>query len=408
MPWSEQYPFHRLGVAHMIRGVSRIWWELLPTFQDPRPHSFQLQVGFAGTPGATDWQNVGLPAVDSFFAEDDTTQRLYGKRLLTHYRVILTTPLNQFVSPAQEVYGYLNAKDWPTAREIVRKERLRLGLVASEGLLLKRMRYGPPCTCIDPTTRESTNSNHLPCHGTGIQVGYFPPVPFSIDAEPDTIDERKNGATPPGQSQKTDFWARVAGFPQVAFEDVWANRFSGERWYAGEVQNSGQVRGIPIVVRAHFYLLPYTHPAYQLQIGGEPTDNPDLPTAGTGCVTVTNDYGGQDALSYTTGTGCGIEGATIQAFTKANYDAGNRAPSFVIASTNTTANGRWTYALQLNPGDYVLVFQKIGAYGPDAVPLHVTNPDASLSSSSSSQPYTPSRSSRSSGSVRSSSSRFGI
>ena len=154
MPGTEGYPFRRLAVDHFIRGTSRIWWEMDRQFRDTFPYVFQLQTGSTGNPNSTDWVDVGSTVSNACFAlDDERRQGNYGKRLLTHYRVKLTTVEDTYVSQPVATYGEMNAKDWLFAREINRKESLRHGLVSREGFLLKRMRFGAPCTaCLDPMT----------------------------------------------------------------------------------------------------------------------------------------------------------------------------------------------------------------------------------------------------------------
>ena len=45
-------------------------WELLDTFTDKGPLTFQLQVGSTANQDADDWENVGLPVTDQYFALD--------------------------------------------------------------------------------------------------------------------------------------------------------------------------------------------------------------------------------------------------------------------------------------------------------------------------------------------------
>lgn len=371
------YPFRRLAVDHMVDGVSRVWWELDPLFSDPAPHSFQLQAGNTGLPTATDWTDVGDPA-DSWYAEDEG-KRLYGKLLYTHYRVSLTTAAGVYVSEPAPVWGILNEADWLRAREIVRRERLRLRLIAGQdGLLLKRKRFGVRCDrCLDTITNEVTDSRCPHCHGTGFKSGYHAPAPFQCwDLSPRSFVEKRNEATPPGHQNQIVVTARVVSAPALALEDVWVNGHSDERWFVQDVKHLAELRGVPLVTEVTLRLAPFTDAVYRIGVGGEPNDNvlSELPTVGTGSVRVSHDYGGQDALAYQLADGCGIGGATIRAFTQADYTAGLRDAAHAVATSSTAANGRWDFAMQLDPGSYVLVFEKLGECGPNATAITVTTP----------------------------------
>lgn len=388
MPSTEGYPFRRLAVDHMIVGVSRIWWELDRQFRDPMPYTFQLQAGNTGNPNATDWVNVGSAGVNTFFAEDDERREgNYGKTLMTHYRVVLTTGNNyKYVSKPVHTFGELGEKDWLFAREITRKEQLRHDLVSVEGFLLRRLRFGEKCeACLDPLTDGITDSKCPECNGTGFKVGYHPPTPLQMDMKPEAVFELLKGTEPPGPTTIVDNHARIHGFPAIAKHDVWVDSKSDQRWIVHGVANAAEWRHVPLVTDVELKLLPYTDQAYKIEVGGEPSElpGPVLPGSGDGDYCIDHDFGGADALAYKDGDGNAIVGATILAFTKENYDAGMRDPNKAEASSTTMANGRWSFKMCLCCGvAYTLVFEKPGVYGPDACEITIPCGDESSSSQS--------------------------
>ena len=117
MSLQRTYPFRRISVDRMFKGVTRVWWQLEPVFQELGPYVFQLQVGHTGTDEGLDWQNVGEPITNGFFAED-TRPNDTGVVSTAHYRVTLTTPDGVYVSAPAPCNGQLGEKDWLTAREI--------------------------------------------------------------------------------------------------------------------------------------------------------------------------------------------------------------------------------------------------------------------------------------------------
>lgn len=387
MPFSEAFPFQRVFVDHMILGVTRVWWQMAANFTDPGTHTFQLQASHSGLHEAQDWVDVGSPVYDAWYADDDV-RRLRGKVLTLFYRVKLTTARGTYLSNSAGVHGLLPHEDWVSAREYIRKEILRGGKIGRDGLLLKRIRYGAPCTaCRDLLTKEVTDSRCPECRGTGFKVGYHPPASLTCwDVSPEQIAESRGGAKPPGQQRNAMVKARVLGFPSLELEDVWVDGKSDQRWYVNKVEHTSEVRGVPITMDVYMDLAPYTDAIYRVPIGDQSIhDSRDgMPGAGAGCVTVTQDYGGVDALSYRLADGCGIEGASVLAFLASDYALGLRTPSHAQAATWTTAKGWWTYSLKLNPGDYVLVYEKPGEYGPNTVELTVDDPTPPASSSSSS------------------------
>ncbi len=381
MPQSESWPFRRIFVDHLFRGTTRVWWSIDTGFNDPAPHTFQLQAGYTGNGNALDWVDIGTPANNVYYLSDDTGREQTGKRLLTHYRVVLTTPRASYVSGPQGITGALTERDWLMAREILRKERLRLGLVSQTGYLLRRMRYGIQNKAnTDSLTGEIIDSGEPSSWGTAFKVGYHPPVGVQVDFNNTAIVERRGGADiQTNNSRPAEFAARIVGFPDIAKEDIWVDAVTDQRWCVGDIDVAASFRGVPLVYLVKFSLMPFSHVVYKIPVTDLSYDLTDTsqfqPSVGTGCVRVDHDYPDNSNLVYQTGDCCGIAGATILAFTKEDWDNANRVASAAVASSQTTTNGTWAWAMMLNPGDYVLLFQKPGEFGPDTVELTVTTPE---------------------------------
>lgn len=380
MPQSENWPFQRLMVDHLFHGITRVWWTMATTFNDPQPLSFQLQAGYTGNNNALDWVDIGTPAINAYYLDDDTVREESGKRLLTHYRVILTTSRGVYASNPQGLWGTLSVKDWNMSKEIIRKERLRNDLVSKEGYLLRKMRFGVRSTAnTDLLTNEITDSSYPGSWGTAFKVGYHPPVNIMADFVEEVISEQRGGGDISSYSSRpAEFSARIIGFPDVAKEDVWVDATNDQRWLIGDIGVTVAWRGVPLVYSVKFSLVDYKDVIYKIPVtdlSKQPTEHDYQPSAGTGCIRVTQDYGGIDNLSYQLADCCGISGATILAFNKSDWDAGHRVPSAAVASSQTTTNGTWAWAMQLNPGDYVLTYNKLGEYGPDTQLLTVQPAD---------------------------------
>lgn len=379
MAYHSIFPFRRVSVDHMVRGTSRIWWQLDPLFQEAGPRVFQLQVGKTGINEAADWKNVGAPVVAGYVAYDPAW-RLSSYDLFTHYRVVLTTPTTTYISQPANCWGELNERDWVLSREIIRKEQLRHQFVSVPGYLIKIMRTGTPCTrCRDTLTQETTDSYCPVCSGTGFEVGYHPPLPMQCwDLSPQTIQEQTDVQMRGTTRQNAVVTARVIGFPALNRYDIWVNSASDERWVVDSIQIAAAMRGVPLVYQVKLHLLPFSDGIYGLEVGGEAANrdpNP-APELGCGAVSVSHNYGGNDNYAYINAEQCPIIGADVYIFAKSVYDVNglqtNR--SLAIARTTTGANGRWTYSVNLDPGEYIVLYEKTGAFGPDAEELVVTAP----------------------------------
>ncbi len=371
MSQQRLFPFRRVAVDHMVRGVTRVWWQLEPSFNDPGPRVFQLQFGNTGLRDASDWHNVGSPVVDGYVAFDDAWRNAAGD-LLTHYRVTLTTAKDIYVSQAVSVFGELAERDWILSREVIRKEQLRHKYVSVSGYLLKPYRFGRPCRrCRDELTGEVLDSNCPICNGTSFEVGYHPPLAMQCwDLSTQTIAEHQDDRMKGTTREQAEVTARVIGFPTINRNDIWVNGSSDERWLIHTIQIAAAMRGVPLVYNIQMGLIPFSSPIYGIEIGGEPAERPGPtpPQIGCGSIPVDHNFNAPDYLAYADATGDTVEGAAVYVFSKDIYDAAQ--PDYpdrsdAAAVTTTRTNGRWSDALMLDPGNYVVLFEKPGEYGPD-------------------------------------------
>jgi hypothetical protein len=259
--------FDRVVVSHLIRGPTRVLWELLPTFIDPNPLVFRLQVGQTANPLADDWQDVGLPVENQYFALD-AEQRVWGKTNWTHYRVVVTSPLGTYYSLPASGMGTLDRRGWRIARELTRQRLLkyRVGPAGQMGYLLKRRWTGKPCAgCLDWQTKESRNPNCPRCFGTGFECGYYYPM-ACVWAE---LLPKSRHLTIDGQRGVTDdqvVQADMLMADMLSEEDIWVADKTDDRYYIHKIDHNAEVRGIPISATVELRLVPYSSVVYSIPI----------------------------------------------------------------------------------------------------------------------------------------------
>lgn len=265
LPPCQGRVFERLSVSYLLRGGTLVSWELTDTFRDPAPLSFQLEVGGTANQDSDDWETIGLPVVDGLYAVDDQ-QRVYGKTNWTHYRVRLTAPSGEYLSPAIGLLGILDHRDWRLAQEIYRKEELRSRSATQQGYLLKRRITGTACECVDPQLGESRNPECPLCYGTGIRCGYMLPLPcvwadFSPRTHRTAIDAGGRGTT-----NNVVTRCRMSLLVPVFQNDVWCSRRTDDRYYIHNVQHIAEHRGVPLVGQVEMRLAPVSDPIYNVVI----------------------------------------------------------------------------------------------------------------------------------------------
>lgn len=388
MSLQRTYPFRRVSVDHMIYGTTRVWWQLEPTFNDPGPYVFQLQVGRTGLQEADDWRNLGAPVINGYYTFDNKRHNV-GTVWTAHYRLTLTTPNGYYVSPASPSTGELSEQDWLLSREIIRKEQLRSRKLAVGGYLIKAFRYGAPCPrCRDKLTEESGDTDCPVCYGTALENGYHPALPLQCwDLSLQTIEENSDANLRGTTRENAVVTARVIGFPALNYRDIWVNGTSDERWVVQAVKSAAAVRGLPIVYEVQMELIPLSSVVYYIPLSSaESGPTIPLPSVGDGCTIVGPAYDGLD-LRYLTSLNTPVVGARVYAFKKADADRGfpDYPPRHLaIAATTTDAAGSWVANLRLDPGDYVLLYEKLNEFGPDTKAVKVVEPVCYPTSSSSS------------------------
>lgn len=273
-PVSCPGPFERLIVYPSIRAGARVEWTFAASFADPHPWVFRLEVGRTGLSGADDWTQVGLPATEAGWLEDDQ-DRVFGSYQWTHYRVRLQTPRASYVSEATSCLGRMARQDWARAQDMFRRARLGIDkrLTSDSGLqgwLLKRRLYGTPCTiCLDHLTREVKDPRCRTCWGTGFVGGYFQPKPCAwVGIKPAQIrSELLDGAHMTFECLSQ---GQMIADPILHPRDVWVSGENDFRWGVIQIVPAIEIRGVPIVYRVALGRFPFQDIVYEVPIPGHP------------------------------------------------------------------------------------------------------------------------------------------
>jgi hypothetical protein len=266
--------FKRLRVDHMVMAYTRLSWELAPWFCDPGPWEFLPQISDTGVETSVwtdlsdwlpNWFTIGVPPVLTG-----------GRNLTTHFRVILQTPLGQYISQPQGIFGTLASKEWVKARNIVKKERMRFksaGVV--RGWLIKRQRSGD---IPDPTDRrtsvtdfltgEITKTNDPNTVGTEFFGGFYAPVTYDLDAEPSGLYEHRDEVQERGTIDDDSLvrQARIIHDPPVAYWDGFVADQSDLRFYFHRVKHVAEIGMVPIVSQAELRLAPFSDVIYTVEV----------------------------------------------------------------------------------------------------------------------------------------------
>lgn len=260
-------PFARLIVTFNPEGGTKVVWVMNERFRDPLPHTYTLQVSLSSTPTADDYEDVGLPVSNAFFAVDDE-RRIVSKSMDVHYRVKLVTPNGTYYSPTASGLTYLNKREWLHARDQIRqtKKMIRKYTGCYEGFLLKRKRFGVACTrCLDPVSQEVRDSKCSICRGTRYVAGYFAMVPLDMELGQEQTSERLEEQA--GMTKTLAIQAKCAADIILNTGDVFVSKRSGRRWFI-EISQTVEYRGYPTKYELTIRLLPFSDIVYSIPIEG--------------------------------------------------------------------------------------------------------------------------------------------
>ena len=243
-------------------------WDLDRAFVVPGPLQFQLQVSETKHPEGGDWENVGDPVIDQFFAVD-TEQRDWSALPRTYYRVILTAQNQNYVSPPIGALGALDRRDWLLARQIIYEKKLELRLrQGALGYLLKPRQAGEPCPeCLDFQTKTPTRTDCPSCYGTGFKCGYYYPIGCvwaGLMGRTDWPRLWPDGTR--GQSNPTAVRAEMVLTGIIDTDDVWVNARTDDRYTITSIEKSVMIRGVPILGVVGLVPLPFSSPIYTIPV----------------------------------------------------------------------------------------------------------------------------------------------
>lgn len=261
--------FDRVVVSNLIRGSTRVMWDLLDTFTDPGPLTFQLQVGSTTSNDSDDWVDVGLPVTDQYVAFD-ADQRVWGKDNFSHYRVVLSTALGVYTSDPVGGMGILDRRSWRMAREKVRikQKAMQVGDLGQRGYLLKRRWTGQDCpVCLDYQTKEVRRPQCTVCYGTGKKCGYYYPV-SCVWAElgPRSRRAELDGGQARGTIEDVIVPAVMLMTDLLGEDDIWVGDKTDDRYFVHKVQHLEEMKGVPLLANVEVRLIPFTHIAYSIEI----------------------------------------------------------------------------------------------------------------------------------------------
>ena len=257
------FPFDTV-VVHVSPSRDKvIEWTMNKRFRIQYPiKGFHIDISFGG-----EWLRLSEELIVGTCFYVDSDRYRCGLRDDIYYRVIAVDEMdNEYKSKPTWIYEcWKNKQQWLIARDIIRKEYLRLTRlpVGVSGRLFKARQSGPRCTeCTDWDTGEVSGPGCSTCYGTGFKGGYYNAIPYYMDLSGTSSQETETATF--GVVDNKQRIARAVSYPIVNVGDMWAVDKTNQRFLINKVASVGETLIIPIVYQLYIAELPQSADAYKV------------------------------------------------------------------------------------------------------------------------------------------------
>ena len=240
------------GVPSMLGKGVALRWAMAPAWAR-RITKVKILWGRSPT---DEFQVVGETEEDTEFLDDQ--RRLTTTSMDSWYALKVEDMDNgeYWYSPAQPVGTAMRKREWLIARELIRRETMRLVKMraGTRGWLLRRRISGQPCTyCASPETGQVTRPDCPYCYGVTFVGGYYTPQEMWVELNPDTVLRRLD----PSQGAIADYQKtlRCLAYPLPGPNDYWVSSKTGLAYrFKENVSVEARLEEEPLVLRADVYV----------------------------------------------------------------------------------------------------------------------------------------------------------
>lgn len=270
----RDFCFERVDAGIFPDGKFFVQWWVSPTFPFTTMPVFYVDIATA----VDNWQRLDqVPVINNCVFVGDQLARC-GSVDSTYVRVAALDGSTEYLSQPSKFLGELSRHDYTIARDILRKEYLRLKKYSGcEGLLFKRKQSGvkcPECTDWDVTSSPG-KSQCKTCYGTGYVGGYYDGFPFWMDIGNDNSNRDIN--QPFGTTDMQVRTGRCVAYPTIEPYDMWQQAGTNKRFIIRKTQATASLKTMVLVYTVELNAIPYSGIEYSVPEHQDTVPYPGLP-----------------------------------------------------------------------------------------------------------------------------------
>ena len=242
-------PFRNIVVFVQPNGDRIIGWQFSQGVEIPQTATITVQRARSGG----QWQVLQHDLPVSYCYTDSTAWNR-NKYNNDFYRLRLNTEDGQqYVSDPQASGMTLSYPYYSEAANLIRLSQKQIELTGRQGYLLKKIMYGPKCPVCQQFRDDDPVNEHCPqCLGTGKKGGYYKAIPLGI-LEQGAQSAQDISIT--GASVTETISAKCTAWPIIQYGDVWADKYTNQRFYIDQIQIASKFKHVPLVYLLRMHLI---------------------------------------------------------------------------------------------------------------------------------------------------------
>jgi len=259
------FAFDRVIVHVLPSNITVVEWEVNRHFIFNNP-SLQFFIEVARSAGEFERLNPTAPVINDCMYADTNKYRCNMSNDI-YYRVVAFDGVTEYTSHPEATMGVWSYRDLLIAKDVIRKEYVRLKqYIGTSGHLLRRRSHGPRCTeCVDFDLGEPVSSTCGNCFGTGFEGGYYDAYsPYYLDLSGTTSIKDATVTTGTEDNKTTN--ARAVAYPRVGTYDIYVVESTNKRYVIRGVQTLVHIKGKPLVYTLRLQELPAGDVAFNIPL----------------------------------------------------------------------------------------------------------------------------------------------